>query len=388
MLSVADNTSHSRFHGGNFSHNVSLIIDSQQENYSAINTALPYLLILLSIATTASNIVIIAAFLVNRHLRTPFNCYLISLIVSDIGQSAFDLPFMVASLFQPVWIFGRTACNFNLYVKWVFAGVVRNTHALISLNRFCALFWPIIYKQYHTKTTAIWLCIGTWVYVHIWLMPGMVPDARGLRKDDGTCFVNTTAQPVWAMATQWCLYNSTLVVITITYPFIWWKIRMRQKLVTPVGQVRTGQRHGSLKMNTVYQGPSCANPSSTGNDLKLTLTDEDGGEGEDIAEPPDKYSPTHKPSVPIEHAAVHPKRSQSFAVLTYLVLGVIFCWTPIMTFFTLADFMDYDSHLHFVIGSLLYYLNSLLDPFFFCIAIKPLRMTVLAILQGRTKRTK
>ncbi|GAU94539.1 hypothetical protein RvY_06295 [Ramazzottius varieornatus] len=43
-------------------------------------------------------------------------------------------------------------------------------------------------------------------------------------------------------------------------------------------------------------------------------------------------------------------RSESFAVLTYLVFGVVFCWTPIMVYFTIVIVdPNYDSYPHFII---------------------------------------
>ena len=72
--------------------------------------------------------------------------------------------------------------------------------------------------------------------------------------------------------------------------------------------------------------------------------------------------------------------SQSFTVLTYLVLGVVFCWTPIMVLFTLSILNDYWNNVYYYIGSLLYYSNALLDPIFFTMAIAPLRTAVYRIL--------
>ncbi|XP_055334066.1 cholecystokinin receptor-like [Paramacrobiotus metropolitanus] len=353
----------------------------QSVSLSTFYATVPYVSIILAVAITCANGVVLAAFFVNRHLRTPFNCYLISLILSDIGQAALDMPFTILSGFQPVWPLGHVACNFNLYAKWVYVAAVRNTHALISLNRIWALFWPVSYKHYHTKSTAIWLCVGTWVYVHVWLMPGLVPDAMVWRKDDGTCFVNTTAQPVWAMTTQMCLYNLTLVIITVTYPFIWWKIRQRRKLIVPrVGFTNTTSCEQGTTQNGQSIQPTCGPTiGSVATEVDINNIDED--EAPDTS--PNIASGQSFQKTLGKGVMTSSKSSQSFAVLTYLVLGVVFCWTPIMTFFTVADFTDFNNNLLFIIGSLLYYSNSLLDPIFFCIAIRPLRATVLGFFHRR-----
>ncbi|XP_055334062.1 alpha-1B adrenergic receptor-like [Paramacrobiotus metropolitanus] len=356
-------------------------VNTQPAPSSTILTAiLPYLLIILSLSITLCDGIVLVAFFVNRRLLTPFNFYLVSLLLSDIGQATLDLPFTIVSMLCPTYPLSRIACNFNLYAKWMFAGVVRNSHALISLNRFCALFWPLMYKQFHTPAVAIGLCVGTWGYVHLWLLPGLVPDAIGLRKNDGTCAVNTTAQPTWALTTQMCLYNSTLVVIAGTYPLIWWKMRQRNRTAVRSGVLSSSkQAHPVLNDSHKDRVHTCANGSVQVPDARKSV-DKDADEFNDSL---DKHTIKTLPSTETERYNGQRKRSQSFVVLTYLVVGVVFCWTPIMTFYTLADFTEYDSNIHFLIGSLLYYFNSLLDPFFYCIAIKPLRATILGMLRKR-----
>lgn len=111
-----------------------------------------------------------------------------------MSQAIFDLPLTMVSEFMPSYPLGHIGCNFDLYGKCIFAAAVRSTHSLISLNQILALFMPITYKQYHTRAVATWLCVGTWVYVHIFLLPGLVMDDMYNQLDDGSSQVNVTAQ--------------------------------------------------------------------------------------------------------------------------------------------------------------------------------------------------
>ena len=182
-------------------------------------SVIPYILIILSAATIFFNGLVLAAFVKNDRLRTAFNFYLISLAIADTGQAGLDMPFTILAQFYPVWPLSRAACSFNLYAKWMFAGVVRNAHTLISLNRVWALFWPIGYKNYHTKVTAGCFSAGSWVYVNVVLLPGLIPDALYYRPDDGSCAVNLGAQPGWGYAAQF-VFNSTLFVIIVSFVFV------------------------------------------------------------------------------------------------------------------------------------------------------------------------
>ena len=129
--------------------NNSIVFES--EAFRVFNLWVPYILILLAIAVLFCNAVVLSAFIKHHNLRTPFNTYLINLILADIAQSLFDLPFMVVSLFYAPWPLGQIGCNFSLYAKYAFSAAVRNTHSLISLNRLWAICLPISYKNYHTK---------------------------------------------------------------------------------------------------------------------------------------------------------------------------------------------------------------------------------------------
>ncbi|OQV25594.1 hypothetical protein BV898_00530 [Hypsibius exemplaris] len=361
------------------------------EHFARLKSALPFVLLLLCISTLISNSIVLAAFLKNQHLRTPFNVYLISLLMADFSQAIFDLPFTALSEFIPIWPLGRIGCSFSLYAKWVFSAAVRNTHSVISLNRIWALYMPIWYKQYHTKAVAIWLCLGSWVYVHIFLLPGLVMDDLTYRLDDGTCQVNTTAQRDWALPTQIVLYNSSVIVACTTYPLIWLKVRQ---------QIKIGLRRANreVKSDLVTRGFSNTSKLSCVDQIckvavvekAFYFTVELQREGTSkvecyalghMSQDMDTHSDRIVESLTGQRPS--PRSAQNFAVLTYLVIGVAFCWTPIMVFFTMQIVTGYNNYLHFIVGSFLYYLNSLLDPIFFTMAITPLRATIFNMIWHR-----
>ena len=103
---------------------------------------------------------------------------------------------------------------------------------------------------------AIWLCVGTWVYVHVFLLPGLVNDDLFYRANDGTCQVNNTAQRGWALTTQIVVYNSAVIVTGVSYPVIWWKIRQRKK-VRPGSNGRNLQKQASLGSSGHNSKSSC-----------------------------------------------------------------------------------------------------------------------------------
>ncbi|OQV25600.1 hypothetical protein BV898_00536 [Hypsibius exemplaris] len=209
----------------------------------------------------------------------------------------------------------------------------------------------------------------------------MVMDDLYYRRDDVSCQVNTTAQRGWALPTQIVLYNSSVFVVGISYPIIWWKVRERRKIDPRAnGQEmraldtdnnggtsskrisNTVEARASVEMSSRKQNPASSQPADT---------DDNPAEG-----------PVNGRLV-VERQKPPKKPSQSFTVLTYLVVGVVICWTPIMVYFTMAIVNDYDNYLHFILGTLLYHSNSVLDPIFFTMAMVPLRTTLLRMFSWR-----
>ncbi|OQV22649.1 hypothetical protein BV898_03474 [Hypsibius exemplaris] len=339
--------------------------DKYSIHFRRLLAILPFIFIILCIATLLLNSLVLLAFIRNRNLRTPFNVYIISLVIADLLQACFDLPFTVYSELHP----------------WTFSAAVRNGHSLISVNRVWALLLPISYRHHHTHTVAVGLCLGSWVYVHIFLLPGLVMDDVVYRVDDaGGCMVNTTAQRDWALPTQVVVYNSSVLIVGMSYPIIWWKVRQRRKVVDVAATKNAGEG-AKTRTNTVGTVGAISVRRTVANGETSSVKRSAGGLHDDRDSDPVEMT-THNRAV-VGQANAPRKRirksSQSFAVLTYLVLGVIFCWSPIMVYFTMAILNDYDSYWHLIIGTLLYYTNSVLDPVFFTMAMAPLRATLFRI---------
>ncbi|OQV25598.1 hypothetical protein BV898_00534 [Hypsibius exemplaris] len=357
-------------------------------DFTRLLAALPYIFILICIATLLFNCVVLAAFTKNSNLRTPFNVYIISLVIANLLQACFDLPFTVYSELHPSWELGRIGCNFYLYAKWTFSAAVRNTHSVISLNRIWALFFPISYRHYHTRSMAIWLCLGSWLYVHIFLLPGLVMDAQFYRVDDGSCQVNTTSQRAWALPTQIVLYNSSVFIVGVSYPIIWLKVRERRKIDARRNTIHT--KTNTIEMKTRVGGPISnvtalasvegRKSDRNSNSLSTKKPNQLHGDSDNSDDTEGVQATNGQDPGGLTESLKLKKPSQSFAVLTYLVIGVVFCWTPIMVYYTMAIITDYNNYVHFIIGTLLYNFNSVLDPIFFTMAMAPLRATIFHFL--------
>ncbi|OQV17911.1 hypothetical protein BV898_08040 [Hypsibius exemplaris] len=249
-----------------------------------------------------------------------------------------------------------------------------------------ALFLPVSYRHYHTNTLAICMCVGCWVYVNVFKLPGLLQDDYIYRNDDEDCSVNVTAQFSWALTSQIVMDDSSVLVVGISYPIIWWKMRQRRRVsINLANQQPRADGVGDLPQRSSLPASSGAALNSDQGkivDIKQadpTLDESLEAENTGAAAVPQQQLHHHHHQLPSRRVG---RSSQNFMVLTYLVVGVIFCWTPVVVAYTLAIVMGYYEYLHFTIASLLYYFNSLLDPIFFTMAMAPLRVTIYDMFKG------
>lgn len=73
-----------------------------------------------------------------RHLHTPFNVYVVNLLLGNFLYSFLHSPAEIANSLYSVWPFSEAYCRFYLYMSYVFEAGIQQCHALITLNRMWA----------------------------------------------------------------------------------------------------------------------------------------------------------------------------------------------------------------------------------------------------------
>ena len=92
------------------------------------------------------------------------------------------------------------------------------------------------------------------------------------------------------------------------------------------------------------------------------------------------------PSMSLRRPAVRPgnsrqKGSAGFLILTALTLSLLICWTPFQVFYSMSLFiyLDFEGVFNRVAG-LLFYLEAVVDPIFFGLAVNDIRVELLHML--------
>ncbi|XP_055345354.1 tyramine receptor 1-like [Paramacrobiotus metropolitanus] len=282
------------------------------------STVLTFLIVL-------CNGAVLITFFRARILTTPFNVYLLNLLLTNLLHAILVNPLDIAAMLFPRWPYSSATCTLYLYFQRTGDAVMINSHVLICVNRLWAVAAPLSYRLHHTRRLAVTLCAGLWLWANSLLLPQIVQDALFVRPP-GVCHLDV--RPQWALAVSghFLLFVFPLILMITSYPLLLCLRRRRPR--------------------RIYQ------ESDFGNSFQMRGR----CDSEDIPAP-----------------ARRKHRSKAFTILTLLTVSVTICWSPLLILFTMTFFMDYFDSAFYQIGSVLFLLEPLCDPLYFAIVLHDLR---------------
>ncbi|OQV17089.1 hypothetical protein BV898_08805 [Hypsibius exemplaris] len=307
-------------------------------------------------------------FATHRALWTPFNVYVVNLIVANCVCIIVQFPLdTLSSLYDGKWILGETVCTFYLQVLWCLQPIVFNSHQMIAINRIWAVIHPISYRSIHSIRTALCLCAGVWVYVIIGVTPGVLRDTLYFRvplpvkPQIDYCQINTDAQLSWAVAIQvvYYIWPQVTMVAALVIIFFIKRVRQRAKAVRRSNAVVPNLNGGSAKEQQVEdhdRSGSGATPAVPSNSLEARL------------------KPIQHPAAPHSHGNL---------LLVLLTISVTICWTPNNVYYTWMFFKQLDYPVFYYFTTILFCLQAAIDPIMFTLALKALRVALADFLSCR-----
>jgi 7 transmembrane receptor (rhodopsin family) len=176
-----------------------------------------------AILSFMANGTVMMTFLLKSSLRKPFNVYLINLVTANFLFACMASPVSLLNNLFSGWWLSQTYCSVGLYSQRILEAAVRMSHALITINRIWAIFWPFSYRVNHSGKTACLVCLAGLSYILVNLLPGLILDSMYYRPPllINKCEFNGRAQWSFVLATQFSVYNLTTLVVVGSYPIIW-----------------------------------------------------------------------------------------------------------------------------------------------------------------------
>nr|AAM18884.1 unknown [Branchiostoma floridae] len=104
-------------------------------------------------------------------MRTVTNYYIVNLAITDLSFLLCCVPFSAANYALPSWIFGRVLCKLINYLMQVTTQATCITLCIMSVDRFCAIVYPLRSLRFRRKRVAVIVNAITWLVSFLTAIP-------------------------------------------------------------------------------------------------------------------------------------------------------------------------------------------------------------------------
>uniref|UniRef100_A0A1A7WKC6 Thyrotropin-releasing hormone receptor n=2 Tax=Iconisemion striatum TaxID=60296 RepID=A0A1A7WKC6_9TELE len=150
--------------------NVSLSPSIAVSDSLEYKTVSVFLVLLVCGVGIVGNIMVVLVVLTTRHMRTPTNCYLVSLAIADLTVLvAAGLPNVSDSL-TGTWIYGHAGCLGITYLQYLGINVSSCSITAFTVERYIAICHPMKAQTVCTVSRAKRIIAGVWIFTCIYCM--------------------------------------------------------------------------------------------------------------------------------------------------------------------------------------------------------------------------
>ncbi|KAI9514423.1 hypothetical protein NQZ68_033541 [Dissostichus eleginoides] len=133
--------------------------------YKVISSVLLFVICVLGFV---GNVMVILVVLTTKHMRTPTNCYLVSLAVADLMVlSAAGLPTITESIFGS-WVFGHHGCLCITYFQYLGINASSCSITAFTIERYIAICHPIKAQFLCTLSRAKKIILCVWAFTSLY----------------------------------------------------------------------------------------------------------------------------------------------------------------------------------------------------------------------------
>ncbi|KAG7523302.1 hypothetical protein JOB18_043479 [Solea senegalensis] len=150
--------------------NVSLSAGNDVSESSEYKSVSVFLVLLVCGVGIVGNVMVVLVVLTTRHMRTPTNCYLVSLAIADLTVLvAAGLPNVADSL-SGTWVFGHVGCLGITYLQYLGINVSSCSITAFTVERYIAICHPMKAQTVCTVSRAKRIIAGVWIFTCVYCM--------------------------------------------------------------------------------------------------------------------------------------------------------------------------------------------------------------------------
>ncbi|OQV22576.1 hypothetical protein BV898_03402 [Hypsibius exemplaris] len=338
------------------------------------------------LVTTLSGILgngmLLYVFARERSLITPFNVYLINLLLLNFVSVLIQYPMdFISYLYDGAWLLGELACDAYLYAAWPLQTIVGTGYEFacdVAVNRVWAMVHPISYRNKHSIKTALLACAAVWIGIHAIFSPMVIHDRLYYRPPVKTagCSVVTDKQIGYCAVLEYFIWQGQLIM-TIAVPIIFFARRSHRRsrygnrmaaavapLQPAIIDVRDMQAREE-KLQAIQGAPMAGNPSPNG------LA---SGSIEVVSIPHQADTSNNNAT---DMAAGKQKQgrgsSKGLLLLVLLTISANICWSPSNFYFTWILYQPIDNPVFYFVQYTLFAVQTTIDSIMITLAFPNLR---------------
>ncbi|XP_051970820.1 pinopsin-like [Xyrauchen texanus] len=183
-----------------------------------------------------NNTLVLILFFRYKVLRSPINCLLVSISVSDLLVCVVGTPFSFAASTQGRWLIGRAGCVWYGFVNSCLGIVSLISLAVLSYERYCTMMGATQADSTNYRKVAMGIAFS-WMYSVVWTLPPLFGWSRyGPEGPGTTCSVNWAAKTANNVSYIVCLFLFCLILPFIVIVYSYGKVL---QAITQVSRINT-----------------------------------------------------------------------------------------------------------------------------------------------------